>query len=583
MSNFCSGIKLFARSFAFLREGRKKYFLGLFLSSFEMVLLFITPYVNQQLIAIVTGESEGDLIMTLIWMLLLLLLFAPLVILGRYLQSIMVAEGATLLRKSLFRHIIDMPYEYITKYKTGDYITRLTADVSRTIDVFNSFAINNLIRFIVVFSISLVLLLVNDWRIAVVGVIYSAMNLIFSIFINPYAKRIEREAKLEVVHSASFLMDTLRGLPIIRVFTLHSVLTERYQKVCTIIKQKHIKYRTIIGITYGVVDFFAQSSQAVGFILGIFLAANHMALGDAVFNATLMGLMGDSVYRLSTFLLLIQPNFIAMERTYELLDARSEELKSEYKKVNIKAEEAIVFKNVDFSYNSEKNILSNFNLTVKNGENLAIVGGSGGGKSTVLKLIEGFYIPSGGEIIYFGRIGSTMSKTDIREQFAYVPQECALFDGTIGENIEMGRPGASLEEIRNVARLVNISDFVESLPDQYDTPLGEWGGRLSGGQKQRLAIARAILKGAPVLLLDEATSSLDSATEREVQSCLESISMDMTTITVAHRLSTVKNSNRIIVLESGKVVEQGNFNELMQKGGRFRELYDSQMRAESQI
>ncbi len=196
-----------------------------------------------------------------------------------------------------------------------------------------------------------------------------------------------------------------------------------------------------------------------------------------------------------------------------------------------------------------------------------------------MKLMESFYTPQSGEITYFGKPHTELSKADIRRLFAYVPQECTLFDGTIGENIAMGKQGASQAEIESAASLADIHDFIQSLPKGYETSVGEGGGQLSGGQKQRIAIARAILKAAPILLLDEATAALDSDTEREVQRCLDSISIGMTTVTVAHRLSTVQHADRILVMEAGQIVEEGSFNELLQKeNGRFRALYESQKR-----
>ena len=211
---------------------------------------------------------------------------------------------------------------------------------------------------------------------------------------------------------------------------------------------------------------------------------------------------------------------------------------------------------------------------------MALVGGSGGGKSTVIKLMEGFYRPTSGEIYYGDTNSTALTESKIRDLFAYVPQECTLFDGSIGENIALGKPGATKAEIERAAALADLKDFIESLPDKYDTPVGERGGQLSGGQKQRVAIARALLKNAPILLLDEATAALDSAAEKEVQRCLDTVSNGMTTVTVAHRLSTVRNADRILVLEAGKVVEEGTFDELLCLNGKFKKLYDDQMREE---
>lgn len=579
MNALILNVKRFARGFSYFGKARKTYIFGAIFAAFELALLFTTPYINQELIDIVTGEKDGNIVATLAILLLVFLLFVPPVVYGKYMQITATAKGTAELREKLFHHILKMPYSRVTQYKSGDYITRLSDDAARTTGIFNAHYFNHFVRFLVVFPVTLVLLIVNDWRIALAGVVYGTINLILSLYLNPLTKRMEGEAKTEVVRSASFLIEALRGIPVVRVFTLHAVLAEKYETICKRIREKRIKFRTVNGITYGVVDFFSQSAQAVGFILGVLLAGDGVSVGSAVFNATLMGMMADSVYHLSTYLLLVQPNLVAMQRVFDLLD-EPEEIYAEMKNTPSIGNIAVTFKNVGFSYDGEKQVLNGIDLTVKRGEHLALVGGSGGGKSTVIKLMEGFYRPTSGEIYYGDTNSTALTESKIRDLFAYVPQECTLFDGSIGENIALGKPGATKAEIERAAALADLKDFIESLPDKYDTPVGERGGQLSGGQKQRVAIARALLKNAPFLLLDEATAALDSAAEKEVQRCLDTVSNGMTTVTVAHRLSTVRNVDRILVLEAGKVVEEGTFDELLCLNGKFKKLYDDQMREE---
>lgn len=579
MNALILNVKRFARGFSYFGKARKTYIFGAIFAAFELALLFTTPYINQELIDIVTGEKDGNIVATLAILLLVFLLFVPPVVYGKYMQITATAKGTAELREKLFHHILKMPYSRVTQYKSGDYITRLSDDAARTTGIFNAHYFNHFVRFLVVFPVTLVLLIVNDWRIALAGVVYGTINLILSLYLNPLTKRMEGEAKTEVVRSASFLIEALRGIPVVRVFTLHAVLAEKYETICKRIREKRIKFRTVNGITYGVVDFFSQSAQAVGFILGVLLAGDGVSVGSAVFNATLMGMMADSVYHLSTYLLLVQPNLVAMQRVFDLLD-EPEEIYAEMKNTPSIGNIAVTFKNVGFSYDGEKQVLNGIDLTVKRGEHLALVGGSGGGKSTVIKLMEGFYLPTSGKIYYGDTNSTALTESKIRDLFAYVPQECTLFDGSIGENIALGKPGATKAEIERAAALADLKDFIESLPDKYDTPVGERGGQLSGGQKQRVAIARALLKKAPILLLDEATAALDSAAEKEVQRCLDTVSNGMTTVTVAHRLSTVRNVDRILVLEAGKVVEEGTFDELLCLNGKFKKLYDDQMREE---
>lgn len=523
-----SAFALYRRSFGYLGPARKKYILGILLGSCEMALLFASPYVNQALIDMVTGVRQGNIMVTLLLMLGLFLLLVPPVIIGRYMQTTAAEYGSTRLYKELFRHVTHMPYSTLTKFRTGDYITRLRDDANRTTGAFRSFSMINFVRFGVVFPSTLILLLINDWHIALAGVLYGGVNLALSLWLNPLAKSMDRRAKQEIANSASFLVEVLRGIPVVRVFVLHKVLGERYAGICGIIREKRMKYQNIIGITYGVVDFFAQS------------------------------------------------DLVSMERVFSLMDQPLEELGTDT--AGTEGDIAVELRSVSFSYDGESNVIDDLSLTLRRGEHLAIVGGSGGGKSTVIKLIEGFYAPTSGEIRYFGQ--SCLSLSAIRSLFAYVPQECTLFDGAAEYNLRMARPDATQDELEHAAGMAGIHNFIMSLPEGYKTQVGERGSQLSGGQRQRVAIARAILKGAPVLLLDEATAALDSSTEKEVQACLDRVSRGMTTVTVAHRLSTIENADRILVMEGGRIIEEGGFRELLDLGGRFREIYEGQQREE---
>ncbi len=571
-------VKLFWGCFQALGPARGKYLLGLLLSGCEFALLFAMPYVNQTLLDIVTGARKDNIFGTLLAMLGLFLLLSPPVVYGAYLRATCAELAGSNLRKAVFRHIVHMPGKSLSDLKTGDYLTRLGSDCAHCGNALGGFSLVQLLRFAVVFPAALVLLLLRDWRIALAGVLYGCVNLALSLYLNPRAKGQEAIAKEEVARSTSFLVEALRAMPVVRVFVMGQELSRRYQAICGSIRAKRVKYQNIIGLTYGAVDFFAQSAQAVGFILGILLAKDGQTLGQAAFNATLMGLMGDAVYRLSTFLLLYQSNLVSMERVRDLLDRPLEDLRAGSAPAEPTQGPDVQLRQVSFSYGPGSPAIQGLTLTLHPGERLAVVGGSGGGKSTLVKLLQGFYQPTSGEIAYFGRTGLSLSA--IRGLFAYVPQESTLFDGTIRENIALGRPDATEEEVARAAQMADIHNFILSLPGGYGAQAGEQGGRLSGGQRQRIALARAILKNAPILLLDEATASLDPAAEKEVQRCIDRISARTTTVTVAHRLSTIENASRILVMEGGRIVEEGTFPQLMALGGRFKELYESQQREE---
>ena len=240
------------------------------------------------------------------------------------------------------------------------------------------------------------------------------------------------------------------------------------------------------------------------------------------------------------------------------------------------------FEKVSFTYKeNEPAVLKDISLDIRKGQTVAIVGPSGGGKSTLIKLILGYYPLSAGNMKLFGHNLNDWKLSAAREQMAFVAQDTYLFPVSIGENIRLGKPGASQSEVESAARMANIHDFITSLPQGYDTPAGEWGSRLSGGQKQRISLARAILKDAPILLLDEPTSALDTESERLVQQALDSFTRAgqpdaRTTVVIAHRLSTIQNADRVLVLSSGEIVEQGTHDELLAKGGLYLDLYRRQ-------
>jgi ABC-type multidrug transport system fused ATPase/permease subunit len=234
------------------------------------------------------------------------------------------------------------------------------------------------------------------------------------------------------------------------------------------------------------------------------------------------------------------------------------------------------FDSVDFAYNCDDLVLKGFTTEVDKGETSAVVGLSGSGKSTLFKLLLGFYKSAAGRICLFGRDIREYSLSELRGLIAYVPQESYLFSGTIRENISYGRLGASEEEIIDASKAAFAHDFIMELPEGYETQVGERGARLSGGQRQRIAIARALLKNAPVLLLDEATASLDSESEQQVQQALEVLMKGRTSIAVAHRLSTIRNAKNILVMDSGSVVEEGNHDFLLSLDGAYARLYHIQ-------
>ena len=269
---------------------------------------------------------------------------------------------------------------------------------------------------------------------------------------------------------------------------------------------------------------------------------------------------------------------MAIERVFEMIDMPIQIDEKENAKEMKTLEKGIEFKNVDFSYTPEKQILKNINLTIQKGQTVALVGNSGGGKSTIISLIPRFYDVENGEILIDGENLKNLSTHSVREQIAVVFQDNFLFSGTIRDNILLGKPNATETEIQNAIKSACLSDFIASLETGLDTEIGERGVLLSGGQKQRIAIARAFLKNAPIVILDEATSALDNKSEAIVQQAIDNLMKDRTVIVIAHRLSTIQNADKIVVLNEGEIVEEGSHQTLLDKKEAYYTLYQAQFK-----
>ncbi|MFI3327451.1 MAG: ABC transporter ATP-binding protein, partial [Clostridia bacterium] len=353
MKNFKSYYTTAKKIFYYYKDEKKKYILGIILGVFEYALLFATPYMSELLVDIATGEQSGNVVLIAFYLLILYLILVPLVVYGTYLKNCSSAKATVNIRTDLFKHICSIKHSKSAQYKTGDYIIRMTNDAQNAVGFFTSFGMTCLFRFLAVTPVALVLLFISDFRIAIIAIIYCSFSLIFSVKLNPYVKKLENEAKIEIGNSASFLIEVMRGIPIVKVFTLKAVLEEKYSNVCKIIKCKRIKFRAMNGLSYGVVDFFTYSAGAVGFIIAIFFSLKSgSSLGNAVYNASIVSILGDCMLRLSTFLLLIQPKLVAAERVFEILDIETEEQSESLENIKENSNIAVEFENVDFAYTS---------------------------------------------------------------------------------------------------------------------------------------------------------------------------------------------------------------------------------------
>ncbi|HXB13497.1 MAG TPA: ATP-binding cassette domain-containing protein, partial [Bacteroidia bacterium] len=392
---------------------------------------------------------------------------------------------------------------------------------------------------------------------------------LFAVFFGKYIRKFSRKTQDMVATSNTVVEETMQAIATVKAFANEKFETERHKKSTLDVVVQAIKGGKARGAFISFVTVCLFGSIVVVLWQGALLMQQHIVSKGDMFEFLLYSVyIGASFAGIADLYSSIQKAIGSTERLMDILEEPIEDISLEYSdklQDSFKMKGDVAFKNVSFFYPSRKElqVIDNLSFDVKSGETIAIVGPSGAGKSTLVQLLLRFYNPVSGSILIDGKSSNEYQLTQLRSQMALVPQEVLLFGGTIAENIEYGKHGATEQEIIEAAKKANAHDFIMSFPDKYKTIVGERGIALSGGQRQRIAIARAVLRNPAILILDEATSSLDSESERLVQEALEKLMQGRTSFVIAHRLSTIRKANKILVLEKGKLKESGNHEQLM--------------------
>jgi len=477
------------------------------------------------------------------------------------------------LRIDMFSKLLKLPKSYLDNNTTGQTLSKLTFDVEQI-----SAAASTIWLDLIKSSLTVVILtgylfyknyLLSLTLLVLLPLVYLAVKISTSR-IRKSSKKVQDSMGI-MTH---LLDENISGNDLIKIYNAQESEKNKFFNIINIIRQQRFKVDLAGGVNTSIVNILIGLCLAVV----VFLSSTYliMSAGDFLAFFTAMGMLVKPAKTLININKPLQQALVAAISVFSLIDEKSEENIGEQLMSNVEGD--IVFQNVSFSYNDKKVSLNNINLTIKQGETIALVGSTGSGKTTLVNLLIRFYNPTDGKILINNKDINSFDLESFRSNFSFVDQNVRLFNDTISGNIAFGQKDRmTMDSIVDAAKISNSMKFIDKLEDKFESNIGEDGVTLSGGQRQRLSIARAIAKDSPILILDEATSALDSATEKLVQSAINKMQQGRTTIIIAHRLSTIQNADRIIVLKDGEIIEQGSHNELLQISGEYSKLNQQQI------
>ena len=496
---------------------------------------------------------------------------------GMYLSTLFGQRIVLDLRGKIFNHLQELNLSFFEDRKTGEMMSWITNDVN----VFRNFTSNQLSSFFqnaVQVVGALAVIYYTSWTLTIISILILPL---LGYLIHQAGVRMRKASRYvqgKLADISAILQEVISAIQIIRSFGTETYEIGRFRNENEQTYRAEMKKAKITAVLTPSIQVVVAVGLLAILLFGINqVSAGAMTLGKLLTFVVLLQVMSDRTMRLGQTYANLQELYGAGDRLFELLDEKSGivEIKSPVRLKETKGE--VTFDNVTFSYSSGEIVLNNINLGVPAGKVIALVGPSGAGKTSLVKLIPRFYDPIGGRVLIDGIDIRTVTLKSLREQLGIVPQETILFSSSIRDNIAYGKLDANNEEIEAAAIAANADEFISKLPEGYDTIVGERGSKLSGGQAQRISIARAILKNPRILILDEATSSLDARSEELVQKALETLMKGRTTFIIAHRLTTIHNADEIIVLKSGCIVQRGTHDELLAQDGIYRSLYQMQV------
>lgn len=481
------------------------------------------------------------------------------------------------MRQQLFDHYEKLSFSYYDQNNSGQMMSKLVSDLFDIAEFAHHGPENLFISLIKIIGSFTFLFLIN-WRLAIPLSLLVVCMFLFSLSQNKRMQTTFMENRKKIGDVNSNLQDTLAGIRVVQSFANEEVERKKFYKSNhAFLLSKDANYRCM-GNFMGWNLFFQGMMYLVTLTFGGYLIAKgQMQVGDLAMYSLYIGIFISPIQILVELTEMIQKGLSGFRRFLDVMETEPEIQDAPDAKELENVKGHVSYEDVSFHYSDDDTlVLSHVSFDIPAGKSIALVGPSGGGKTTICSLLPRFYDVTGGRVTIDGQDVRSLTKKSLRSQIGSVQQDVYLFCGTIRENIAYGKPDATMEEIIEAAKKANIHEFIQELPDGYDTFVGERGTRLSGGQKQRISIARVFLKNPPVLILDEATSALDNESERRIQKSLEELAKNRTTITIAHRLSTIRNADEILVVTEDGIAERGTHKELLLKDGIYAHYYKMQ-------
>lgn len=493
-----------------------------------------------------------------------------------YYGHLMSAKIENDMRRDLFEHFQKMSFRYFDNAKTGQLLSRLTSDIAEIGEL--SFRGPNDVIVCCITMVGTIGILF--WMNVYLGILIALLLItktLHTVYVNKKMKAAFRDNRIKSGEITARAEESLGGIRLVKAFAQEEYELARFMEKSLDFLETRRKSYKILAYFSGSVNFFTNITNLLILACGgLLIAKDKLSLSDFVAFLLYVNLFMKTLLRLTVFTEMYQRGMAGFQRFYEIMEMQPEIIdnKNAIDCVQIRGE--IEFDNLVFGYSEQRKVIKGFNLKITPGQTVAFVGETGAGKTTIASLLLRFYEPLSGKILIDGIDIRQYKQQELRRNIGIVQQDVFLFSDSVTHNIAYAKPEAEQSEVENAARLAAADKFIEELPNKYATEIGERGVKLSGGQKQRLAIARVFLKNPPIVILDEATSSLDNHTEKLIQESLDRLAENRTTLIIAHRMSTIKNADKIIVLNNGEVAEIGTNSTLMSGGGLYYNLYNAQ-------